>query len=50
VVGWAVRCSILSRMKGGVGVVGKEEGVVQTETLGGRSDASEVQSIDLTGP
>ena len=30
--GWVARCSILSRKKGGVGVVGKEEGVVRIET------------------
>jgi hypothetical protein len=30
--GWVARCSILSRKKGRVGVVGKEEGVVRTET------------------
>jgi len=52
VPGWVVRCSILSRGTVRVGVVGKEEGVVPTETLDGRSDvsAAEVQSIGLTGP
>jgi hypothetical protein len=31
-LGWVVECSILSRKKGRAGVVGKEEGVVRTET------------------
>lgn len=51
-LGWVAECSILSRKKGGVGVIGKEEGVVQSGTLDGRSDvlATGVQSIELTGP
>jgi hypothetical protein len=46
------KCSILSRMMGRVGVVGKGEGVGQTGTWYGRSDdsAAEVQSIDQTDP
>jgi len=50
-LGWVAECSILSRKKGRVGVIGKE-GVVQSGTLDGRSDAlaTGVQSIDLTGP
>ena len=51
--GWVAKCSILSRMMGRVGVVGKGEGVVgQTGTFDGRSDGSAavVQSIGLPGP
>ena len=46
--GWVAKCSILNRMMGRVGVVGKGEGVGQTGTWYGRSDdsAAEVQSID----
>jgi hypothetical protein len=51
-LGWVAECSILSRKMGRVGVIGKEEGVVQSGTLDGRGDAvaTGVQSIDLTGP
>jgi hypothetical protein len=31
-LGWVAKCSILSRKKGLVGVVGKEEGAVRIET------------------
>ena len=50
--GWVAKYSILSRMMGRVGVVGKGEGVGRTGTFDGRSDDSEavVQSIGLTGP
>jgi len=50
--GWVVKYSILSRMMGEVGVVGKGEGVGETGTFDGRSDdsAAVVQSIGLTGP
>lgn len=50
--GWVAKYSILSRMMGRVGVVGKGEGVGQTGTFDGRSDdsAAAVQSIGLTGP
>jgi hypothetical protein len=50
--GWVGEYSILSRMMGRVGVVGKGEGVGQTGTFDGRSDdsAAVVQSIGLTGP
>ena len=51
-LGWVVKCSILSRMRGRVGVTGTEEGVVPTETFDGRSDAPATGdwNIDLTGP
>lgn len=49
--GWVARCSILSKKKGGVGVVGKEEEVAQIGTSDGRSGAfAEVQNIELAGP
>ena len=50
--GWVVKCSILNRMMGRVGVVGKGEGVGQIGTLYGRSDdsAAEVQSTGQTDP
>lgn len=49
---WVAKYSILSRMMGRVGVVGKGEGVGQTGTFDERSDdsAAAVQSIGLTGP
>jgi hypothetical protein len=44
--GWVVKCSILSRMMGRGGVVGKGEGVGQIGTLNGRTDGSVMQSTD----
>ncbi len=50
--GWVGEYSILSRMMGRVGVVGKGEGVGETGTFDGRCDDSVagVQSIGLAGP
>lgn len=51
-LGWVAECSILSRMRGRVDATGMEEGVEQTETFDGTSDAPATGdwNIDLTGP